>query len=605
MDEKLIRTTYQVTFTPAGVTVAVPPDDSIMNAAEKAGIGLAILCQGRGTCGKCRVRRRRGDLTPPTAGEGEFLTGEELKHGWRLACQAYPRSDCRIDIRPETLSASPGPAWQDQLPPVKPDPVLRRYPLALSPPTTEDNQADASRLLMGMAKQHRGRFFLDAALLPGVADTLRQADWQVQVLVRGREILEIRPMSQPGPRLGLAVDLGTTTIAAYLVDLDDGQTRAVASVANPQSCCGVDIISRLERAAASAADAGKMQKLAVAALNELSDRLCAEAGAVREDIAEAVVAGNTAMHHLLLGLPVESLGRAPFTAAVTQALEIKAQEVGLAIMPGGYLRLLPNIGGFIGGDLVAALLDTPLRPGPALLIDIGTNTEIALITDTGITAVSCASGPALEGAQISHGMAARAGAIEHLDFYNSRPRYRTIGGSPPRGLCGSAVVDAVAALRRAGVLDKSGRMQPHPGVQGQGKTREFVLVEARKGQPAITFTQSDVRQVQLAKAAIRTGIKILLQGSGYTENDLRRVLLAGAFGAGLDWQNSIAIGLLPDLPLDRFHAIGNAAAAGARRVLLSRTCRRRADLLALRVRHLELAAQPDFDARFLAALALP
>jgi uncharacterized 2Fe-2S/4Fe-4S cluster protein (DUF4445 family) len=605
MADAAIPLSHQVVFKPCGIIVLVPPGTHLLEAARQAGLALNNLCQGRGTCNKCRVRLDQGKLSLITEGERSVFTPEEIAVGCRLACQAYPLCDCRVTILPETLSAPTRVHLESPKARIKPDPAVRVFSLSLPPPTLEDSRADAVRLLDEMERQDYGKgLYFSVTSLADLSESLRRSKWHTQTVVRGHEVLSVR--SPVVPNLGLAVDLGTATIAAYLVDLATSRTLAADSTVNPQSRLGADIISRLE-AAAYPQKAREMQEMAVAALNDIFRRICNSVGVDAEIIGEVVIAGNTAMHHILLGLPVTSLGRSPFTPAVTQALEFKAREIGINLMPEGYMYLLPNVAGFIGGDHVAALLATAIRGDerPALLIDIGTNTEISLISRHGITATSCASGPALEGAQIKHGITAQNGAIEHLDLVNGRVEYQTIGGEPPLGLCGSAVVDVVAALRRAGILDSSGRMQAGPGVRGAGKEREFVLVEATRNTSAITFTQEDVRQVQLAKGAIRAAIRQLVHTVGYNEHDIRKVILAGAFGTYLGQENSIAIGMLPDLPRKRFRQVGNAAAAGARLVLLSNTFRRRAERTARLVQHLELAAQPDFGPVFTAALSLP
>ena len=377
---------------------------------------------------------------------------------------------------------------------------------------------------------------------------------------------------------------------------------------NPQIAYGEDVIARIVRTRESLADAKRMQGLAVEALNQLAAELCAEVNATPQEIVEAVVVGNTAMHHLLLRLPVQQLALAPYVPAVSDALDIKARDVGLHIAAGAYVHLLPNIAGFVGSDHVAMLLATEAwkAKGVVMALDIGTNTEIALVSEGEIASVSCASGPAFEGAHIKHGMRAAAGAIEHLRLVDDRLQYNTIAGTPPVGFCGSGILDTLAQLYLNGVLDKNGRMGEHARVRTYEGQREFILIseEERDGAPAITITQHDVRQLQLAKGAIRTGIQALLQAKEHSEEEIEQVIIAGAFGSYIDVSSAVTIGMLPSLPLSRFRQVGNAAGTGARLALVSRSKRAEAQKIARRVRYIELASLPNFQRLFIQAMYL-
>lgn len=373
---------------------------------------------------------------------------------------------------------------------------------------------------------------------------------------------------------------------------------------NPQISYGEDIISRISSIITSP-DAGmQLQKLVVEALTELAASLCAEVDAVAEDIVETVVVGNTAMHHILLGLPVRQLALSPYLPAVSKALDIKARELSLRTTPGGYVHLLPNIAGFVGADHVAVLLATGALQEKRLklVLDIGTNTEVSLIDNGKITAVSCASGPAFEGGHIKDGMRAARGAIERVRITNGNIQYQTIDDAPPVGICGSGILDALAQLYLAGIVDKSGRMKDgHPRVRTRNRQREFVL--AKKGErannPAIVITQQDIRELQLGKAAIQTGIKVLLEANTRTEKEIEQVIIAGAFGTYIDVASAVAIGMLPSLPLRRFRQVGNAAGMGARMALISRSKQDEAQAIASRVNYIELAGTKNFMQTFM------
>jgi uncharacterized 2Fe-2S/4Fe-4S cluster protein (DUF4445 family) len=488
-----------------------------------------------------------------------------------------------------------------------PEPPVRSYPVQLSPPSLTDLEADADRLLEALRQQHQlDACIVDIQALRDLSTRLRAGDWQARVAVRGREIVAIQVL--PDRSLGLAVDLGTTKIAGYLVDLETGQALAARGVMNPQIAYGEDVIARLAHAMSGPAEAARLQELAVAALNRLAADLCAEVSAEPSSIVEAVVVGNTAMHHLFLRLPVKQLAVAPYVPAVRSVLDVKARDVGLGIAPGAYVHLLPNVAGYVGADHVAMLLATGVNQaeGVVLALDIGTNTEVCLANQDAMTSVSCASGPAFEGAHIEHGMRAANGAIEHVRLVGDEVEYQTIGGEAPVGLCGSGILDALAQLYEAGVLDRSGRMVAHPRVRVDEGRREFVLVgeEERTGQPAITVTQQDVRALQLAKGAIQTGIQVLLESQGLTAEAIDQVVIAGAFGSYIDVSSAVSIGMLPALPLDRFRQVGNAAGMGAKLALVSCSKRAEAQVIARRIGYIELATAPRFMQHFAQAMIM-
>jgi uncharacterized 2Fe-2S/4Fe-4S cluster protein (DUF4445 family) len=349
-----------------------------------------------------------------------------------------------------------------------------------------------------------------------------------------------------------------------------------------------------------------LQKLAVEAINELCANLCAEANAGTEEIVEAVVVGNTAMHHLFLRFPVRQLALSPFVPAVSSSLDVKASDLSLHIAPGAYVHLLPNIAGFVGADHVAALLATEASPAKetTVILDIGTNTEVSLIHDGRITSTSCASGPAFEGGHIKYGMRASTGAIERLRITDDTIQYQTIDGVPPIGICGSGILDALSQLYLTKAVDEGGRITDnHPRVRTSRGQREFVLVskEERDGKSAITITQHDIRELQLAKAAIRSGIQILLEANGCPEDEIKQVIIAGAFGTYINVASAVTIGMLPSLPLNRFRQAGNAAGMGAKLALISLAKRAEAKVVTSRVKYIELASTPSFEQTFMQA----
>jgi uncharacterized 2Fe-2S/4Fe-4S cluster protein (DUF4445 family) len=598
-------TTCNVEFEPVGRRGECQSQESLLECARKLGVGLSSICGGKGTCHACRVQVLSGTVSRPTAGETETFSPQELKAGWRLACQTYPRTNVKVHVPAESMTTSQRLQVEGQEVSVRPQASVRAYPVKLPAPSLEAPLADADSLLQKLNQRYKLNCDrVDIGALRLISDQLRSWKWQCQAAVRNNQVIALLPpQSHP---LGLAIDLGTTKIAGYLVNLSDGQTLAASGVMNPQISHGEDIISRINGTLNSPEEREQIQKLAAEAISQLGADLCAEIGAKPDEIVEAVVVGNTAMHHLLLGLPVRQLALAPFVPAVSRALDIKARNLNLNFAPGAYVHLLPNLAGFVGADHVAMLLATGVAPkkGPIVALDIGTNTEVSLIHEGNIFTTSCASGPAFEGGHIKYGMRAAEGAIERLQISGDKIQYQTIGEAPPVGICGSGILDALAQLYLAKAVNEGGRITAdHPRVRSQRGQREFVLVskEERQGQPAITINQHDVRELQLAKAAIRSGIQVLLETSGVPEEKIKQVIIAGAFGTYINVASAVEIGMLPSLPLARFTQAGNAAGMGAKLSLISVKQRAKAQALTSKVRYIELATAPGFERTFMQA----
>ena len=598
---------YKIHFEPFNRGGDCPANQSLLQAAQDLEIDLVSLCGGLGTCHRCKLQVLTGLVSPPTENEKSTLLPQEIKDGYRLACQTYPLGDCKVYIPPESLTALQRTQVEGLDITVDLDPPVHSYKVELPSPSLSDLRADAERTLWMLNNQHRLQCrTIDIEALRTLSLQIRSSDWNIQASVRGDEVIAISPPSRH--HLGIAFDIGTTKIAGYLLDLDNGKTLAAQGIMNPQIASGEDIITRLTYAMKSPSAAVRLQRLLIDALNKLILELCASIEAESEEILEVVAVGNTAIHHLLLRLPVAQLATSPFLPAISDAMDIKGRDLGLRIAAGAYLHLLPNIAGFVGADHVAMLLSTGVwqADGVILAIDIGTNTEVSLISNSHIPCVSCASGPAFEGGHIKHGMRAAPGAIERLRLTDDMVEYQTIAGPPPTGLCGSGILDAMAQLYLAGVLNTRGRMGNHQRVRTSDGQREFVLVseQERDGQPAITLTQSDIRELQLGKGAIRTGIQALLESEGRDEQDIEKVVIAGAFGTYIDIASAITIGMLPPLPLDRFQQVGNAAGMGAKMALLSNSKRLDAQKIAQRVEYIELTTIPDFNRIFMKAISI-
>lgn len=591
-----------IEFKPPGRRGTVEEGTSLLDAARLLGVGMSGICDGRGSCHSCRVQIIVGSASPMTPTEVRLFSEKEKAEGWRLACQAFPESDCTIYLPPDSLITPLRSQVEEIEIPVGLNPAIRHYPVKLAPPTLSDLTADGDRLYETLNRNYGLHCdTIDLPVLQVIPKLFREHSWECQAFIRNREVIHIAPSR--ARFLGLAIDLGTTKIAGYLVDLATGATLARKIIMNPQISYGGDIISRMARAVSSAAEADKLQSLAVHSVNVLAEDLCRSINVESSDIVDALIVGNTAMHHLLLGLPVAQLATAPYIAAITNALDIKMRDLNLRLASGAYVHIPANIAGFVGADHTAALLavDALAIMDRTFLIDIGTNTEISLIHQGEIASVSCASGPAFEGGHLSCGMRAAAGGIERIHIKNGKVEYQTIDNVPPIGICGSGVLDGLAALYLAGLLDKGGRMSEELGKHAGSGQREFIIFDRERH---ISITQGDVRELQLSKAAIRSGIQILLEAGGLADNDIDRVIIAGSFGSYLDVESAITTGMLPPLPRERITQVGNAAGMGAKLALVSTDKREEAKQIARRSRYIELATAPGFMPTFTQACYL-
>lgn len=575
-------------------TVQAPEGITILEAARKAGLALDAPCAGRGTCGRCRVQAS-GGLDPPTPEETAELGEKGLSQGLRLACLARAASDASVELphiskiprRKATLSSEPTGGLYPNVLKV----CIRRRQL------TSNSSSDLSGNLRSLLASKGLR--IEGAELAALRRLAEEHNEMTAVLI-GESLVDVEPGDTSRQCYGVAIDLGTSTVAGYLVDLNGGRQLAAEAIANPQRAHGQDVISRIEYGSASELARDQLAGEAVAAMSDLVDRMAREADIDRDHIYEMTIAGNTAMLHLLLGIDAAGLARAPYRPVMTQALHMPASRLGIQINSQGMVYLLPAIAGFVGADTVAVILSTGMHRSRQLklAIDLGTNGEIVLGSRDRLLCCSSAAGPAFEGGRIRCGMNGTGGAIERVIWENG-PKVITIGGGKPRGICGSGLVDAVAGMLKQGIIDGSGRFA------GEGLARDgFVLVaggETQSGEPVV-IAQRDIRELQLAKAAIRAGIEILKAEMGISDSDISEVLLAGAFGSYVDRESAAAIGLLPQILLDRVRSIGNAAGAGAKQALMSVKARREAERLARRVEHVELGSHRDFQEKFVDAM---
>ncbi len=604
------RQVYRVELEPIGRQGSFRLGESLLQACRALGIDLQSICGGLGKCGSCRVQIVKGAAGEPSDADREHLTGAELAAGFRLACKTTPRSDLVVVVPPESLGSAMRSQVEGREVRAVVEPVVEAVELALAPPSLDRPIADGEAILAGLRRAGIRAESIDLDVLRVASPMLRRHGWRCTAAVRGKEVVAVAPPDWTP--LGLAFDLGTTGVAGYLLELRRGRVLAARGTTNPQIAFGEDVVTRIVHARSSPEGREALRQAAVDGLSRLAAELCAEAGATPADVVEVVVVGNTAMHHLFLGLPTEQLALAPFVPAVSDALDLKARDAGLALAPGAYLYLPPIIAAFVGSDHVAMLLATAdeWRGRCALALDIGTNTEITLtLPDGTMRSLSCPSGPAYEGYHIRDGMRATDGAIERIHVWGQGVSLQVIGGRPPVGICGSGIVDALGQLHLAGVLSQNGRIEPgsHPHVREVDGRREFVLVEGdpETGRRPIAVTQEDVREILLAKAAIQSGIEVLLADTGIGAHQLERVVIAGAFGSYLDVENAIASGMLPRIPLERFRQVGNAAGMGAKLTLVSAAARAEARALRQRIEYIELASYPGFSRRYADSCRLP
>lgn len=593
---------HTIWFEPLGLRVTSVEEATIFEAARDAGIALNSICGGRGTCGQCRIRVLKGEVSPLSSREKANLKDDDIANGVRLGCQARPLSDLKLYVPPASLATGQklqllGTDEHREL-----DPAVREYEVHLPEPSLENPLPDWENMDESLA-QGAGLESVrpDLTLLRRLSELFRSSGPGVGITIRDEEAIDVHPADQS--LLGAAVDLGTSKIAIHLVDLRTGDPVAAQGAVNPQVAYGEDVMSRISYALEG--NESELRQAVTDTINELLGEMTSDPG----QIVEITLVGNTAMHHLFLGLPVHQLGQSPYVPTVCRWLDIRARDLGLHIAPGGYVHLLPNIAGFVGSDHVAMLMATGIwESGDTVLgIDIGTNTEVSIVKGGAIISLSCASGPALEGAHIRHGMKAAAGAIESVKITGEAVELGVIEDAPPIGMCGSGILDTIAELRRNEIIDQRARLHDHKLVRQGSNGREFIVANADTsgtGQ-AIILSQADIAQVQLAKAAIRAGINTLLHEAGASAEELEEVVVAGAFGSYIDVRSAIAIGMLPALTLEKFRQVGNAAGVGAGLALLSRKHRDVARDIARSVRYIELARHPGFKQELSRSMLLP
>jgi uncharacterized 2Fe-2S/4Fe-4S cluster protein (DUF4445 family) len=589
----------------------------LLDALKSAGLNVRSECGGKGICGKCRVIiRGTSKISNITDTEKEHLSTSELKSGYRLACCCYLTHDATILIPEETRVIARKFLMEGTEKPVTVDPAIRKFYMKMDKPSLSDVRSDSERLLDSIKDIHGLEIGgVDYQLSKTLPEILREADWKATVTVCNHsEIISVEPGDKTDEAYGIAIDIGTSKILGYLSNLTTGDLISIGSSENPQAIHGEDVISRISFASEGRDSLEEMQELAVRGVNSVIAQACKKSKCNPDHIYEIIVVGNTAMHHLFLGIQPKYLGTSPYVPALNGPIDVKARDLSVQVNPGANVHLLPLIAGFVGADAVADIIATEIYKSNrlSLVIDIGTNTEIILGDKREMVACSCASGPAFEGVHIKCGMRAVTGAIERLQIKPRKKcgvKYETVGKAKPIGICGSGMIDGVAELLKARLINESGVFAEDssiPRLRVRNGEKEFVLVFKEEGASRdIVVTQKDIEQIQLAKAAIYAGCYILMKRKKVETGNIGKVFVAGAFGNYINPDNAKLIGMLPDIPTKKIRLVGNAAGAGARMALLSRKHRCIASSISKRIKYLELALDPDFQTEYTSALFLP
>jgi uncharacterized 2Fe-2S/4Fe-4S cluster protein (DUF4445 family) len=616
-----------VTFT-GYRTLHVPTGTLLSEAAQMADIEIQQPCGGQGRCGRCVVQVTNGTVRRRSALR---LTPEDVEAGYALACQSVVEHDVTIVVPAQEKierrlttdrMASDVTAPLGYTPNGQP---LHRLTLSLSPPTMTDQTDDWSRLQIALRQQTGIEAFrIDLPLLRRVGRVLREGDWQVTVLIETdtwdkpdgpARVLALWPGHVPddAPLWAAAIDIGTTTVTLWLVDLLTGRVRAQAAEYNGQIARGEDVISRIIYAAKNGGSA-ELRDLVLGTINALLERACKLVQIAPEEVFKATIAGNSTMMHLLLDIPAESIRLSPFITAVNHVPSMLAEDVGLAVFPRATVDCLPGVASYVGADIAAGVLSSGLDDAEpvTLFLDVGTNGEIVLGNHEWLATVACSAGPAFEGAGVLHGMRATQGAIEEAwindDTYDVN--CRVIGGAKPRGICGSGLIALVAEMFLTGVIDKSGNIDlslPTPRVRSGSHGPEYVIAwgsDTRDGRD-IVITRTDIDNLLRAKAAIYAGFSVLADSVGVPLETVEQVYIGGSFGKYINVEKAVQIGLLPDMPWDRFHFLGNTSVRGAYLALLNREDRARIADIASRMTYIELSADNTFYDAFTSALFLP
>ncbi len=626
-----------IVFTPSGRRSRFAKGTPLLTAARSLGVDIDTVCGGRGLCGRCQITLSEGDfakhgissrehhLSPVNEVETRYAAKRGLKPGRRLSCQARVLGDLVIDVPPDSQVHKQVVRKRAEVRDIEIDPALRLHYLVVEEPDMHNPSGDLERVQKALEEQWEiTGLECDLRVIQTLQKALRDGQWKITVSIHRGKVLTNAWPGFVDQAYGLAVDVGSTTIAAHLCNLSTGEVIASSGIMNPQIRFGEDLMSRVSYVMMNPGGEREMTAVVREAINQLADEVAAEGGIDKDLILNATFVGNPIMHHLLLGIDPVELGGAPFALATNSGMTLWAEELDLHFNPNARAYILPCIAGHVGADTAGVILSEGphLRDEISLVVDVGTNAEIVLGSKAGLLACSSPTGPAFEGAQISGGQRAAPGAIERvrIDPESLEPRFKVIGcdlwsdeegfGKATRrtgvtGICGSGIIEAMAEMFLAGIILADGTIDGSlaarsPRVQADGRTFSYLI---REGEPEVRIMQNDVRAIQLAKAALYAGTRLLMDRMGIDRVD--RIVLAGAFGSHIDVKYAMVLGMIPDCDLKKVFSAGNAAGTGARIALLNQKARDEIERVVRRVEKVETAVEPRFQAHFVDAMALP
>lgn len=581
------KDSIKIVIQPENKIIWAKKGENLALVLKNAGENINTWCNLKGICGKCVIKIISGKKGKRSPGENEIKRRNNWPENYRLACKMNIKDDIIIGIPEESIIKEINILEKGLMIKTRIDPSIKKYRIRIEKEAVNKNNS----LLDFIRKKLNLKEVMGEIKALKDINQINSDDKDIHVYVYDdKEIIRIKKGGLPSPVFGLAIDLGTTTLVVEVINLESGEIMARETDFNHQIKFGADVLSRIAYASSGKKNLKELQKTIINDLNQIIKRLAAKLKIKSEDFLEAVVAGNTTMNHLLLGLPVDLLGRAPFISLFSFLQPIKAEDINLKINPGARIFLAPNIRSFIGGDISAGLLAARIfeTEGPLAFIDLGTNGEIVVKKDNRLVATSTAAGPAFEGGNISCGLPAVAGAISRAKLINGQMRIETINNLPPRGICGSGLIDLLAGFIHQGIIKPDGR------IVGQKKK---ILI--RK---SIFLSQEDIRQAQLACAAIKTGLRLLLDFLTLKPQDLKALYLAGAFGQELSVENSLSLGILPSIETKKVIFLGNSSLAGARLLLLNNKSRQLLFSLIKKIDYISLAGKQNFQRYFLQAL---
>lgn len=617
-----------ITFLPQQIELMVDEGESVLNLAAKAGVLIDGTCGSAGKCGKCKVQVFKGNVPPIGKEEREILSKEEIEAGYRLACRLYPAGDVSIYIPQKSDSIKRKTVINYMPENFKPHQHIKKYFIKVEAASLENQNSDLDRLRSALMHKFEGNFEsspgngITIGILPELISKLHElleiSKNEITAVIKENTIIALEAGDTTDQFFGIAFDIGTTSVVAMLWDLNSNEMLDVEAAINPQSIFGADVISRINFCNEAPGNLEIMQKKIIDCFNDALVKITKRNNIDLMHIYDATIVGNTTMSHLFLGVNPASLARSPFAPVFCDAVQIGAKDLEIKINPCAKIYVLPNIAGHVGSDIIADIISTDIKnkEGLNILIDVGTNGEIVLSYNGKMLACSTAAGPAFEGASIYQGMRAASGAVEGVQIINGKVSVKVIDDKDPIGICGSGLIDGIAEMLEAGIIDKRGRMLDAERAKGKEdinekllerlrkgpKGNEFVLAWGKEGKTDVVITQLDVREVQMAKGAIHAGINILLKHIGKDAKSIDNLIFAGAFGSYIKVPSALKIGLIPKVGEEKVISVGNAAGAGASMALLSEKEREKAVCQARRIEHIELAIRDDFQNKYLSAM---